>query len=145
MVHVAVLDGLEVVYVERLESHHLLPVFRTVGHRLPAHWTSRRARCCSPRSRGTSWSGGCKAWRLERVTRHTITDHEALFAELEGVAKRAGPRTSRRATSASCRSERPLRGADGKVIAAVTVVGSSERISTESLRRYRVACSRPPR
>ena len=40
MVHVAVLDGLEVVYVERLESHHLLPIFRTVGHRLPAHWTS---------------------------------------------------------------------------------------------------------
>ena len=40
MVHVAVLDGLEVVYVERLESHNLLPVFRQVGHRLPAHWTS---------------------------------------------------------------------------------------------------------
>ena len=40
MVHVAVLDGLEVVYVERLESHHMLPVFRQVGHRLPAHWTS---------------------------------------------------------------------------------------------------------
>ncbi|HEY5165174.1 MAG TPA: helix-turn-helix domain-containing protein, partial [Acidimicrobiia bacterium] len=35
MVHVAVLDGLEVIYVERLESHHLLPIFRTVGHRLP--------------------------------------------------------------------------------------------------------------
>src|SRR6204780_1695995 len=40
MVHVAVLDGLEVVYVERLESHNLLPIFRQVGHRLPAHWTS---------------------------------------------------------------------------------------------------------
>src|SRR6266705_4780221 len=40
MVHVAVLDGLEVVYVERLESHHMLPIFRQVGHRLPAHWTS---------------------------------------------------------------------------------------------------------
>src|SRR6202140_1724344 len=35
MVHVAVLDGLEVVYVERLESHNLLPIFRQVGHRLP--------------------------------------------------------------------------------------------------------------
>ena len=33
----------------------------------------------------------------------------------------------------------PLRGGDGKVIAAVTVVGSSERIHTESLRRYRAA------
>ena len=40
MVHVAVLDGLEVVYVERLESHNMLPIFRQVGHRLPAHWTS---------------------------------------------------------------------------------------------------------
>src|SRR5258705_6523923 len=40
MVHVAVLDGLEVVYVERLESHNLLPVFRQVGHRLPAYTTS---------------------------------------------------------------------------------------------------------
>ena len=28
MVHVAVLDGLEVVYVERLESHNMLPIFR---------------------------------------------------------------------------------------------------------------------
>src|ERR1700730_1024559 len=38
MVHVAVLDGLDVVYVARLESHNMLPIFRQVGHRLPAHW-----------------------------------------------------------------------------------------------------------
>src|SRR5229473_1805999 len=39
-VQVAVLDGLEAVYVERLDSLHTLRIFSRVGHRLPAHATS---------------------------------------------------------------------------------------------------------
>ena len=39
-VRVAVLDGREVVYVERLESPHTLRIFGRVGHRNSAHCTS---------------------------------------------------------------------------------------------------------
>ena len=37
---VGVLDGLEVVYVDRLESAHSLRLFTETGRRVPAHCTS---------------------------------------------------------------------------------------------------------
>src|ERR1700736_648260 len=40
MAHVGVLAGLGVVSGEPLESRNRPPIFRQVGHRLPAHWTS---------------------------------------------------------------------------------------------------------
>src|SRR6202453_1785435 len=40
MVHVAVRDGMGGAHGERPENNNLLPTFRQVGHRLPAHPTS---------------------------------------------------------------------------------------------------------
>ena len=87
MVHVAVLDGLEAVYVERLESPYMLPVFRRVGHRLPAHWTSSGKVLLAALPR-PELERRLKGAELDARTSHTITDHRALVRELELVAKR---------------------------------------------------------
>ena len=145
MVHVAVLDGLEAVYVERLESPYMLPVFRRVGHRLPAHWTSSGKVLLAALPR-PELERRLKGAELDARTSHTITDHRALRPRARaGRRSGAGPRTSRRASSGSARSARPLRGADGRVIAAVTVVGSSERITEAPSGATGPRSSRPPR
>jgi IclR family KDG regulon transcriptional repressor len=126
MVHVAVLDGLEVVYVERLESPYLLPVFRRVGHRMPAHWTSSGKVLLA----ALPWSeverrlaGG----HLETRTAHTITDPAVLEKELSTVARQGWASNLEEGEVGVSSVGAPLRGADGTVMAWVTVVGASER------------------
>src|SRR6202453_994809 len=87
MVHVAVLDGLEVVYVERLESHNLLPIFRQVGHRLQAHTASSGEILLAalPDDELTARLAVCQP---RGVTPWTITDKNRLLSELSLVAKR---------------------------------------------------------
>jgi IclR family transcriptional regulator, KDG regulon repressor len=135
MVHVAVLDGLEVVYVERLESYHMLPIFRRVGHRLPAHVTSsgKVLLAALPRDEQVRRLRGAA---LDARTDHTITDTDALLAELEQVARRGWASNVEEGAVGVTSVGAPVRGADGSVIAAVTVVGTSERLNGEMLRRY---------
>jgi DNA-binding IclR family transcriptional regulator len=138
MVHVAVLDGLEVVFVERLESSHMLPVFRKVGHRLPAHVTSsgKVLLAALPRTEQEHRLAGT---RLDPRTSHTITDTAALLAELAEVARRGWASNLEEGELGVSSVGAPLRGADGAVIAAVTVVGDSDRVNPETFTRYRRA------
>jgi IclR family KDG regulon transcriptional repressor len=135
MVHVAVLDGLEVIYVERLESYHLLPVFRQVGHRLPAHWTSsgKILLASLPRDELVRRLSGAT---LEVRTDHTIHDHDLLLAELERCAARGWASNIEEGHVGVTSVGAPLRGADGTVIAAVSVVGASQRVHGATMRRY---------
>lgn len=135
MVHVAVLDGLEVIYVERLESHHLLPVFRQVGHRLPAHWTSsgKVLLASLPHDELLRRLGGAP---LEIRTDRTINRVEDLLAELDRCAERGWASNVEEGHVGVTSVGAPLRGADGTVIAAVSVVGASARVHGDTMRRY---------
>jgi IclR family transcriptional regulator, KDG regulon repressor len=135
MVHVAVLDGLEVVYVERLESHNLVPVFREVGHRLPAHWTSsgKVLLASLPRDELLKRLRGVT---LEQRTSRTIATVDVLIAELDRCAGRGWASNIEEGHEGVTSVGAPLRGHDGTVIAAVSVVGASTRITGDAMRRY---------
>jgi IclR family KDG regulon transcriptional repressor len=132
MVHVAVLDGLEVVYVERLESHHMLPVFRRVGHRLPAHMTSSGKALLAALPRA-----GLRERLAGRIlvarTRRTITDVERLLDELDQVAARGWATNIEEGQAGITSVGAPIRGADGAVMAAVSVVADSARLRGANL------------
>jgi IclR family acetate operon transcriptional repressor len=135
MVHVAVLDGLEVVYVERLESNHLLPVFRQVGHRLAAHWTSsgKVLLASLPRAGLLRRLEGAE---LEVRTPYTIRTVEVLLAELDKAAERGWASNVDEGHVGITSVGAPMRGADGRTIAAVSVVGSSSRITARNMSAY---------
>jgi IclR family transcriptional regulator, KDG regulon repressor len=127
MVHVAVLDGLEVVYVERLESRNLLPIFRQVGHRLPAHITSSGKillAALPPDELGRRLGD----WRPLAVTPWTITDKDRLLTELDAIAKRGWAQNNEEGYLGIVSVGAPIRGRDGRVMAAVSVVGDSARM-----------------
>jgi DNA-binding IclR family transcriptional regulator len=127
MVHVAVLDGLEVVYVERLESHNLLPVFRQVGHRLPAHWTSS-GKILLAALPPDELSRRLADWRPVAQTPWTITDKNRLLAELAAVAERGWAQNQEEGHRGIVSVGAPIRGRDGSVMASVSVVGDSARM-----------------
>jgi IclR family transcriptional regulator, KDG regulon repressor len=127
MVHVAVLDGLEVVYVERLESHNLLPIFRQVGHRLPAHWTSSGKillAALPPDELGRR----LEQWQPVAQTPWTITDKGRLLTELTEVGRRGWAQNNEEGHRGIVSVGAPIRGRDGNVMAAVSVVGDSARM-----------------
>lgn len=135
MVHIGVLDGLEVVYVERLESHRLIPVFRQVGHRLPAHWTSsgKVLLAALPRPELLRRLAGVT---LEVGTDRTIDDVDRLVDELDRCAARGWASNVEEGHLGVASVGAPLRGADASVIAAVSVVGASSRFRGEPMRHY---------
>ena len=132
LVHVAVLDGLEVVYVERLESHHMMPIFRRVGHRLPAHSTSsgKVLLAALPRDELTRRLDGAQ---LEARTARTFVDAGRLLRELDAVARRGWAINREESQLGIVSVGAPVRGADGTVIAAVSVVGALPRMQGTTL------------
>jgi IclR family pca regulon transcriptional regulator len=129
MVHVAVLDGLEVVYVERLESYNLLPIFRQVGHRLPAHWTSS-GKILLAALPDDELTRRLADWQPLSMTPWTITDKNRLLTELAAVARRGWAQNNEEGHLGIVSVGAPIRGHDGKVMAAVSVVGDSARMRT---------------
>jgi DNA-binding IclR family transcriptional regulator len=127
MVHVAVLDGLEVVYVERLESRHMLPVFRRVGHRLPAHVTSSGKALLAALPRDDLLRR-LEGRTLVARTPRTITDPAVLLAELDRTARRGWASNLEEGQLGVSSVGAPVRGSDGAVMAAVSVVGDAVRL-----------------
>jgi len=134
-VHVAVLDGLEVVYVERLDSLHTLRIFSRVGHRLPAHATSS-GKVLLAGLPPEMLDARLRRWQPVAMTPHTITDERALRAELRLVAKRGWAENVEEGELGVASVGAPIRGTDGTVTAAVSVVGPITRVKGASLRRF---------
>ncbi|MQA13333.1 MAG: helix-turn-helix domain-containing protein [Pseudonocardiaceae bacterium] len=134
-VHVAVLDGMEVVYVERLDSPHLLRIFSRVGHRLPAPATST-GKVLLAALPPDVLQARLAHWQPVRLTSHTITDADVLRTELAAVAARGWAENVEEGEFGVASVGAPVRGADGTVIAAVSVAGPIARLKRTSLRRF---------
>lgn len=138
MVQVAVLDGAEVVFVERLESSRMAPVSRQIGLRVPAHSTSSGKVLLAALSRAEQirlLAGPA----LARATIHTITDTTVLLQELDAVRRRGWASNLEESQIGVSSVGAPIRGADTSVRAAVSVVGNSDRVNPRTLPAYRRA------
>ena len=134
-VQVAVLDGLEAVYVERLDSLHTLRIFSRVGHRLPAHATSSGKVLLAGLPPQTL-DARLRQWQPVAMTPRTITDEQELRAELRVVAKRGWAENVEEGEVGVASVGAPIRGIDGSVSAAISVVGPITRVKGASLRRF---------
>ena len=119
-VHLAVRDGGEALYVERLSGRGAVPVVSRVGGRLPLHATGVGLVLLAYAPRAVQES--VLAGPLTRFTARTITEPRALRRVLADV------RRSRVAVSdglldlAALSVASPVHGPDGDVVAAVAVV-----------------------
>lgn len=82
-VHLAVLDGSEAVYVDKLDGFGAIGMYSRVGLRAPLHCTAvGKVLLASSPSRNRTLDG----YRLTRHTENTITSRDELEAELNTVA-----------------------------------------------------------
>lgn len=129
-VQVGVLDGREVVYVERLDSPHTLRFFTEFGRRNEAHCTGsgKALLAFAPAARRRQLLSG---WKLTRKTERTITSLEELHDHL-GLVRRRGYAENRHESEIGIVSiAAPIRDEHGKVVAALSVAGPADRIDAD--------------
>lgn len=133
-VHVAILDGLEVVYIARRESPHTLRLFGRVGHRNHAHCTSTGKLLLAflPLPERAALLDGVT---LPAHTRHTITDRARLDDELEAIRRRGWSENIEESELGVHSVAAPIRDASGRVVAAISVAGPAARFTPDTMRR----------
>lgn len=83
-IHLSVLDGLDVVYVDKIDSEHAVRAYTAVGGRAPAHAVATGKALLS--AEGEAWLGRL-AGPLPRFTAATIADPAALRDDLAKAAR----------------------------------------------------------
>jgi DNA-binding IclR family transcriptional regulator len=118
-VHLAVRDGLEVLYVDRLAGHASVPVVSEVGARLPLHATGvgKVLLAHAPEDVRTQVLAD-----LTRHTAYTITQPGRLVTELRRVQRDGFAQTNEEMSLGACSVAVPIRTTGGRVVAALGLV-----------------------
>jgi PcaR/PcaU/PobR family beta-ketoadipate pathway transcriptional regulator len=131
-VNLAVLDGEEIVYVERIKTQHILNVDIQIGSRLPVYCTSmgKAMLVFLPESQVEKI---LDAKDLVPLTSRTTINKEAIKRKLKKVRVR-GFATNNEEVHIGVRSvAAPIRNFNGEVIAAVNIAVPSIRVSLKKL------------
>ena len=117
---VAVLDGPDIRYVARVAASRIMHVDITVGTRFPAHATSlgRVLLAGLAPDRRAAWLAGAG---LTPLTRHTVTDPARLEALLRDTESNGYALVDQELEEGVRSVAVPLRGPDGRVVAAMNV------------------------
>jgi IclR family transcriptional regulator, KDG regulon repressor len=137
-VQLAVLDRLESVYIERLESPHTVRIFSRVGTRLPAATTST-GKALLAALPGPELDRRLAGWSPVRHTPFTIMDEATLRDRLREIAGRGWAENREESRIGVVSVGAPVRGADGSVVAALSVAAPTDRAGPDALRRIRAA------
>jgi len=124
---VGVLDGHEVVYVDRLESSQSLRLFTETGRRVPVHCTSSGkvllAHLPDARLREL-----LERAPLPALTPRTLTEPAALLAELTRVRRRGWAEAVDEREIGIASVAAPVRDATGQVVAAISIGAPTVRL-----------------
>jgi DNA-binding IclR family transcriptional regulator len=118
-VHLAVRDGTDVLYIDRLSGHVSVPVVSKIGSRLPMHATGvgKVLLAYGPEQVLAEVLGN-----LTRVTPYTITQPARLLEQIRRVRADGYATTGEEMSLGACSVAVPVRGAGGEVVAALGIV-----------------------
>ncbi len=128
--NIGVLDGMQFVYLERVECHWSLRVHLQAGSRVPAHCTSGGKVMLAhldERARKTLF----RSVKPKAYTPHTITDTDALERELAAIQGRGYAVNDQEFTVGVVGVAVPIRSRQGRLLAALALHGPSPRLNIE--------------
>ncbi|MFJ8692385.1 IclR family transcriptional regulator [Streptomyces roseolilacinus] len=119
-VHVAILEGLDVIYIAKVDSTHAVRMVSAAGRRLPAHCTSVGKMLLASLSQD-EFDARVEGHDLVAMTPDSLTDPDDLRAALDVVRER-GIATEHRESNpdVSCVAA-PVRDGAGRVVAALSI------------------------
>jgi IclR family transcriptional regulator, pca regulon regulatory protein len=131
----AVLDGLHIVYIDRMRNRAIVGVLLGVGSRVPAHSTSLGKVLLAdlPTEELTALLAQTK---LDAFTPHTIVDQAALLYELATI-RTQGYAVSDEELALGLRGvSAPIRDHTQNAVAAINVSGPSRTLNMERLEQH---------
>lgn len=138
-IQLARLEGVDAVYLAITESPHPMKLYSTVGVRLPAHASGVGKVLLAALDPDEARSRLERAQPLHAYTEHTITDVDELMRDLERVRSR-GAATDQEEFAIGLRCvAMPVRDAEGRTVAAMSVSIPTPRWSREVAARAREA------
>lgn len=134
-VHLSVLSGDEVIYIDKLDSPEPVRAYSAIGGRAPAYCVATGKVLLAWRDEPAAVPSLLSVRPLHAFTPSTAPDTAALARELERV-RRQGFAVNRGEWRASVWGmASPLRGPGGRVIAALGISGPAERIRKKGVRQ----------
>lgn len=126
-VQLGVLDGREVVYVERLENPNALRAHIDDGRRIGAHATGA-GKCLLAYLPPNQLDRLLDGWELPRFTPHTLTSPAALRRDLLKTRRRGYAINLQESELGTFSVAAPIRDTAGRVVAALAVIGPAHRL-----------------
>jgi IclR family pca regulon transcriptional regulator len=129
----ATLDLPDIVYVARVPTRRIMTIALGIGTRLPAHATSMGRVLLSDLPARELDSFLAQA-TLERLTEHTIVDPDELRTALSQAREQGWALVDQELEIGLRSMAAPIKGADGRTIAALNVSAAAPRVSIEEMR-----------
>lgn len=131
-VHLATEDKGEVLYIEKLDSTHMLRIVSEIGSRLPIHCSGLgKVLLAYKNPAEVKWILGKRGMRA--MTARTITDPQKLDVELANIRKHGYAMDDREIMDSLRCVAAPIRDKDGAVRYAVSVSGFENNMRGERL------------
>jgi IclR family KDG regulon transcriptional repressor len=129
----------EVICVEKVESSHSVRLALEVGTRRPPHAgaSSKALMAFLPED---EIERIVQSQGLPKLCANTITDRDELNAELARIRKRGYAQSVEETDRGAWGVATPIRGWDGKVIAAIGLAGPIPRFGDELAKKYAARC-----
>lgn len=134
MCSLAILDGIEVVYIASAEPAQRETLTFRAGRRAPVHCTSS-GRLFLAHMDEAELGRLLKVIPLRRHTRFTVTDPVALGAEIQRIRRRGYAITSQEYVLHILGAAVPVVDGNGRMIAALSVAAPTVRMSLNGVRR----------
>ncbi|WP_304307911.1 IclR family transcriptional regulator C-terminal domain-containing protein [Pseudacidovorax intermedius] len=126
----AVLEGTDVVYVMRVPTHKIMRINVGIGSRLPAYCTSM-GRVLLAALPEDELQGRLAASPVAPLTRHTLTDPEAIAARIAQARRQGWCLVNQELEEGLISIAAPVRDRAGRVLAALNISGQANRTSAK--------------
>ncbi|MEU7871895.1 IclR family transcriptional regulator [Dactylosporangium sp. NPDC049140] len=118
-VHLAVADGAQALYVDRISGNATVPIVSKVGSRLPMHATGV-GKVLLAHAEPDVLAAALGA--LTRITPYTVVRPDRLLEQLRRVRADGYATTAEEMSAGACSVAVPVRGPGGEVVAALGIV-----------------------
>jgi IclR family pca regulon transcriptional regulator len=128
----AALEGTDIVYVMRVPTRKIMSIGLGVGSRLPAYCTSM-GRVLLAGLPDAEVAQRLRASRPKALTRHTITDIDALLAKVQQARRQGWCLVNQELEEGLVSIAAPIATRTGQVVAALNISGQANRTSPRQM------------
>ncbi|UJL45600.1 IclR family transcriptional regulator [Virgibacillus sp. NKC19-16] len=130
--HLAVMDGLDTIYIHKEECYHPVRILTHIGRRNPSYCTSSGKVLLA--FSGDNVVEDIINQGLVSYTENSITDPNVLRKELDMIREKNYAVSTEELTEGTKSVAAPIRDYTGKVVSAITVVGPIQRMKNYKIR-----------